>query len=429
MTTATISNTHMATGGLLLGLLVMAGSWWAQSNLGARLLPHGFCITGSPALLWLHVMSDSVIALAYLAIPVALLYVIRRRPDVPFGWLGLLFGAFIVACGTTHVMDVWTIWNPVYWYSGSLKAFTALVSVATAASLFRLVPTLLVQPSAAQLRRANEALEREVVARADTEKALQAAKRELEVRLQRTEVLLQSNSDLQQFAFIASHDLRSPLRSITGYLDLLQARYAQSLDAKAFDLIKRTAGAAAKMDRLTDGLLSYARLDAYDQPLQDVDCNKAVADSVLLIDGAIAESGATLQLGELPHVTGNASHLVQLFQNLMDNAIKYRQQRPPAITVSAQRGDGEWTFSVVDNGIGIDAQHRDRIFKIFERLHSDSDRMGSGIGLAVCQRIVERRGGRLWVDSVPGEGSTFFFTIPDATAPWATAERAGPMGE
>lgn len=413
MTTATVSNARLVTGGLSLSLLVMAGSWWAQSNLGAQLLPHGFCITGSPALLWLHVISDSVIAMAYLAIPVALLYVIRHRPEIPFGWLGLLFGAFIVACGTTHAMDVWTIWNPVYWYSGSLKAFTALVSVATAAALFHLVPALLALPSAAQLRRANEALEREVACRVDAEKALQAAKHELEVRLQRTEVLLQSNSDLQQFAFIASHDLRSPLRSITGYLDLLQARYGQSLDAKAIDLIQRTAGAAAKMDSLTDGLLSYARLDAQDQPMQDVDCNKAVADSVLLIDSAIAESGATLHLNDLPHVTGNAAQLVQLFQNLMDNAIKYRQQRPPEITVSARRGDGEWTFSVTDNGLGIDAQHRDRIFKIFERLHSDGDRMGSGIGLAVCQRIVERRGGRLWVDSVPGEGSTFFFTVPD----------------
>jgi light-regulated signal transduction histidine kinase (bacteriophytochrome) len=121
-------------------------------------------------------------------------------------------------------------------------------------------------------------------------------------------------------------------------------------------------------------------------------------------------------VGALPHVVGNAAQLVQLFQNLMDNAIKYRDHRPPEITVHAQRGDGEWLFSVADNGLGIDAQHCERIFKIFERLHGDGDRMGSGIGLAVCQRIVERRGGRLWVESVPGEGSTFFFTIPDITA-------------
>jgi light-regulated signal transduction histidine kinase (bacteriophytochrome) len=364
-------------------------------------------------LLWLHVISDAVTAVSYLVIPVALLYVIRRRPDVPFGWLGLLFGAFIVACGTTHAMGVWTIWNPDYWYAGSLKAFTALVSVASAAALFRLVPTLLVQPSAAQLRAVNAALEREVASRVEAEKALQAAKLELEARLQRTEVLLQSNSDLQQFAFIASHDLRSPLRSITGYLDLLQSRYRESLDAKAFDLIKRTAGAAAKMDRLTDGLLSYARLDANDEPMQAIDCNKCVADSLLLIDSDIAESGATLQIDDLPNVVGHPIQLVQLFQNLIDNAIKYRHQRPLVVTVSAKRGDSHWLFSVADNGLGIDAQHRHRIFKIFERLHVDGDRSGSGIGLAVCQRIVERRGGRLWVESTPGEGSTFFFTVPD----------------
>lgn len=413
MTFAAARNIRIAAGGLSLGVLVLAGSWWAQSNMGAQLLPHGFCITGSPGLLWLHVISDAVTAMSYLVIPVALLYVIRRRPDVPFGWLGLLFGAFIVACGTTHAMGVWTIWNPDYWYAGSLKAFTALVSVASAAALFRLVPTLLIQPSAAQLRTVNAALEREVASRVEAEKALQAAKHELEARLQRTEVLLQSNSDLQQFAFIASHDLRSPLRSITGYLDLLQTRYRESLDGKAFDLIKRTAGAAAKMDRLTDGLLSYARLDGYEQPLQEIDCSKCVADSLLLIDSDIAESGATLQIDDLPQVVGNPIQLTQLFQNLIDNAIKYRHQRPLVVKVSAKRGDGHWLFSVADNGLGIDAQHRHRIFKIFERLHVDGDRSGSGIGLAVCQRIVERRGGRLWVESTAGEGSTFFFTMPD----------------
>lgn len=415
---AATRNTQIAAGGLSLGLLVLAGSWWAQSNMGAQLLPHGFCITGSPGLLWLHVISDAIIALSYLAIPIALLYVIQRRPDVPFGWMGVLFGAFIVACGTTHAMGVWTIWNPDYWYAGSLKAFTALVSVATAAALFRLVPTLLVQPSAAQLRTVNAALEREVASRVEAEKALQLVKQELEARLRRTEALLQSNNDLQQFAFIASHDLRSPLRSITGYLDLLQSRYRESLDAKALDLIKRTAGAAAKMDRLTDGLLSYARLDALEQPLQAIDCNQCVADSLLLIDSDITESGATLHIDELPHVVGNPIQLEQLFQNLIGNAIKYRQQRPPVVKVSAQRGDGHWQFSVTDNGLGIDAQHRERIFKIFERLHVDGGRSGSGsgIGLAVCQRIVERRGGRLWLESTPGEGSTFFFTMPDIQA-------------
>ncbi len=413
MTFAAARNVRIAAGGLSLGVLVLAGSWWAQSTMGAQFLPHGFCITGSPSLLWLHVISDAVIALSYLAIPIALLYIIQRRPDVPFGWLGVLFGAFIVACGTTHAMGVWTIWNPDYWYAGSLKAFTALVSVATAAALFRLVPTLLVQPSAAQLRTVNAALEREVATRVEAEKALQAAKQELEARLERTEVLLRSNSDLQQFAFIASHDLRSPLRSITGYLDLLQSRYRESLDAKAFDLIKRTAGAAAKMDRLTDGLLSYARLDAYEQPLQEIDCNKCVAESLLLIDGDITESGATLQIDDLPHVVGNPIQLTQLFQNLIGNAIKYRQQHPPVVKVSGKRGDGYWLFSVADNGLGIEAQHRERIFKIFERLDVDGGRSGSGIGLAVCQRIVERRGGRLWVESTLGEGSTFFFTVPD----------------
>jgi signal transduction histidine kinase len=404
---------QLAVGGGAVGTILIAGTLWAQSNMGARLLPHAFCISGSPPLLWMHVISDALIFLAYVAIPLALLHFVRRRSDIPFGWIGLLFGAFIVACGSTHAMEVWTIWQPVYWYSGLVKVFTAGVSLATAAVLVQLMPRLLALPSAAQLRSANDALEREVNSRRQAEAALHVANEELERRLKASEALLLSNRDLQQFASIAAHDLRSPLRSIGGYLGVIEARHGQAVGPGGVAIIHRAKGAVMQMDRLTDGLLTYARLDAQEEPMAEVDCNVLLDDCRHALEAALAESGAHLQVERLPIVLADRTQLLQLFQNLLSNAIKYSDGAAPEIRVAARRGEHEWVFSVSDNGIGIEPQHCERIFKIFERLHSQQEYAGSGIGLAVCQRIVDRMGGRIWVESEPGQGSTFYVAMPD----------------
>jgi PAS domain S-box-containing protein len=173
-----------AGGGMLLALGGLAG--WMQARLGAQLLPHAFCITGSQPLLWLHLLSDAAISLAYLVIPVALWHVARRRRDIPFGWVGLLFAAFIVSCGITHAMEVWTLYQPVYWYSGVVKVFTAVASLGTAAVLIRLLPQVLALPSSAQLRQANDALQREVATRRQVEAELRAAQAELQTLVGRT---------------------------------------------------------------------------------------------------------------------------------------------------------------------------------------------------------------------------------------------------
>jgi signal transduction histidine kinase len=388
---------------MALGSLAILGAVaWAQSNEAAKLLPHGYCISGSPPLLWLHVISDALIALAYFAIPLSLVRFVRRRRDIPFGWMGMLFGLFIVACGLTHLMGVWTIWEPVYWYSGLVKAITAVASLGTAWALVRLMPLALALPSTAALRAVNQALEREITQRRQAESELKAVKQA-------------SGVELQQFASVASHDLRAPLRSVTGMLSMLQTRYGQVLDAAGLDVVRRAKRAVAQMDQLTDGLLSYARLDGEDQPKAQVDCNAVVADALMLLEVPVRESGAQVGVTPLPTVMANRQQLIRLFQNLISNAIKYCEVTPQ-LHISAERSDGGWTFSIQDNGIGIAPQHRERIFLMFERLHVDQSYEGTGIGLSICQRIVDGHGGRIWVEGAPKHGSIIFFTIPDKKA-------------
>lgn len=241
--------------------------------------------------------------------------------------------------------------------------------------------------------------------------------RDVTRQLQARAALMRSNHDLQQFAFVASHDLRAPLRSIRGYLDLLQARHAASLNDKGRDLIQRATAATQQLDSLTDDLLSYASVDTQKTAMEFVDTQVIVRDCLQLLDASISQARADITVQQLPTVCGDEVQLRQLFQNLIGNAIKYCRADTPQISVQAQRADAGWTFSVADNGIGIEAEHQLRIFEIFKRLHTQQEYSGTGMGLAICQRIVQRHAGRIWVESKPGHGSTFFFTIPDPKEP------------
>jgi PAS domain S-box-containing protein len=249
--------------------------------------------------------------------------------------------------------------------------------------------------------------------KATEQRLAQAVERATEQLHQTNAALVQRNLDLQQFAFVASHDLRTPLRSVKGLLTLLQARHASSLDAKGNDIITRATKAIGQMDELTEDLLSYARLDAPAQAFEPVDCNAVLADTLNFLDASLAQTGAQVTVEALPTLMGERGQLVQLFQNLLGNALKYCQGRTPLVQVSARRGTAEWVFQVADNGIGIAPQHLARIFEVFKRLHTAKEYSGNGIGLAICERIVVRHGGRIWVQSEPGQGSTFFFSIPD----------------
>jgi PAS domain S-box-containing protein len=649
-------------------------------------MPHGYCYMWDPRIVWLHVISDGLIAVAYYCIPIILIYFIRKNRSLPLNKIFWMFGIFILACGTTHVMEIWNIWHATYFVAGLIKAATAAVSLLTAAMLIPLVPKAMSLPNLVRSqqqasrelavlkfaldqhaivamtdvqgtityvnekfceisqyskhellgknhrilnsghhpkeffqqmyhtiangkvwhdqiknrakdgsfywvdttivptadeegkptryiairadisdrKRAEDALKESlaksetasrelavqkfaldqhaivamtdvkgtityvnekfceisqyskhellgknhrilnsghhpkeffqemystiaggnvwraeirnrakdgsiywvdttivptlgaegkpcqyVAIRADVterkraEEELAKLHREMETRnlkleeqtveLQRTreeleyrvimrtedlaksnETLESSNIELQQFAYIASHDLQSPLRSISGFVQLLKMDYEEKLDDQARDYIRRTVQSIAQMQTLIRDLLAYSRVDVRSRPFARVPLVDVFHGSVSLLESSIRDAGGQVTSDELPVVLGDNSQLAQLMQNLIGNGLKYHGTAPPHVHVSAEPGikKNEWIVSVRDNGIGIDPKYFERIFEIFKRLHDQKEYPGTGIGLAVCRRVVERHGGTIWVESVPGHGSNFRFSIP-----------------
>ncbi len=246
---------------------------------------------------------------------------------------------------------------------------------------------------------------RNITERKRQEEALQAA----------NDALTRSNGDLEQFAYSASHDLQEPLRMVSAYSDMLQRKFGSQLGPEGEEFIGYIINAAARMQQLLRDLRSFAQASnlAQDQ-VQNVNAADVLDRSLANLKSALDDSGAVLTRGSLPAVAMHEFQLEQLFQNIIGNAIRYRSQASPLIHIDAQRSDGTCTFSIRDNGIGIDPQYKEQIFGIFKRLHTTADYPGTGMGLAICQRIVERVGGRIWVESEPGRGSTFYFTVPQA---------------
>jgi PAS domain S-box-containing protein len=230
-------------------------------------------------------------------------------------------------------------------------------------------------------------------------------RKQLELRLER------SNAELAEYAAVASHDLQAPLRTISSYLGVLNARYAHLFDDKARKYFNYITESTSLMGRLIRGILEYSQAGGQDSPLETVDSNEAVRQALRNLDESIRQRDARISVQPLPYVRANAVDLTRLFQNLIGNAIKFCVEQPN-VTISARRSDHEWIFSVADNGPGIEKGSTERIFKLFQRLTSEAQVPGSGIGLATCKKIVDRHGGRIWVESTVGIGSIFFFTIP-----------------
>ncbi len=227
--------------------------------------------------------------------------------------------------------------------------------------------------------------------------------------------LRRSNEQLEQFAFVASHDLQEPLRMITSYLQLLERRYKDKLDQDANEFINYAVDGATRMKALINDLLAYSHVKTGEKDFARFDTRSALEQAITNLQISIAETDAQITYDSLPTIMGNEAQFVQLFQNLLSNAIKFHGEQTPQIAVKAERIGNVWKFSVKDNGIGIEAQYVDRIFVIFQRLHTKDRYPGTGIGLAICKKVVEHHGGRIWAESTPGNGSTFWFTIPFAS--------------
>ncbi|MBD0344733.1 MAG: hypothetical protein ICV63_07860, partial [Coleofasciculus sp. Co-bin14] len=274
-------------------------------------------------------------------------------------------------------------------------------------------------------------IQQETKERRQAEASLKQLNEELEDRVQRrtTELeeanvnLLHSNRELEQFAYVASHDLQEPLRAVNSYAQLLNRKYQGNLDAKADKYLGYIMEGATRMQQLINDLLEFSRVGTRGKPLQPTDCEGVLSQVLDNLKVAILESRTRVTYDPLPTIVGDEIQLIQLFQNLIGNAIKFRRvgdslgesdsvPEPPRVHVKAVPRDHEWVFSVEDNGIGMEAEYFERIFTIFQRLHSRAEYPGTGIGLAVCKKIVERHGGHIWVESELGVGTIFYFTIP-----------------
>ncbi|MEH2275204.1 MAG: ATP-binding protein [Nostoc sp.] len=395
-------------------------------------IPHGHCYLWQTGLVWLHIISDATIALAYYSIPFLLIYFISKRKDVPFNGVFLLFGAFIIACGTGHLMDIWTLWYPDYWIAGSLKALTAIISIYTAFALFYLIPQALTLPSPAQLEAINRVLSTEIVERKRIEKQLRFAE----------EVAQNSSQAKSEFLANMSHELRTPLNGILGFTQILQR--TESLTEKGRKGVGVIYQCGSHLLTLINDVLDLSKIEARKLELHAVDFYlPAFIDSVTEMCRIRAEQKVIAFLVELDPdlptgIHADEKRLRQVLINLLGNAIKFTHQGSVTFKVQVigqeSNANGQTNykirFQVIDTGTGITPEQAEKIFQPFEQVGNQKQQSeGTGLGLAISQKIVLLLGGQIQVESEFGKGSTFWFEakLPESKD-WAKVSRVVEQG-
>ncbi|MDZ8224284.1 ATP-binding protein [Nostoc sp. ChiVER01] len=393
---------------------------------------HGHCYLWKTGLVWLHIISDATIALAYYSIPFLLIYFISKRKDVPFNGVFMLFGAFIIACGTGHLMDIWTLWHPDYWIAGGLKALTAIISIYTAFALFHLMPQALTLPSPAQLEVINRVLSTEIVERKHIEKELRVAQ----------EVTQNSSQAKSEFLANMSHELRTPLNGILGYTQILQR--TESLSEKGRKGVGIIYQCGSHLLTLINDVLDLSKIEARKLELYPVDFYlPAFIDSVTEICRIRAEQKVIAFHVELDPdlpigIHADEKRLRQVLINLLSNAIKFTNQG--SVTFKVQvidqesnangKTDYKIRFQVIDTGTGIIPEQAEKIFQPFEQVGNQKRQSeGTGLGLAISQQIVLLMGSQIQVQSILGKGSTFWFEakLPESKD-WAKVSRVIEQG-
>ncbi|UUX96986.1 hybrid sensor histidine kinase/response regulator [Aquabacterium sp. J223] len=441
--------------GSITALLLCAGligaSWWAGRQMApGLLLPHGYCFTWVPGLLWTHVVSDLLIGLAYVSIPVTLLYFVRRRRDLPFHWIFVLFAVFIVSCGMTHWVDVWTVWNPDYWLAGGVKVVTAGASVFTAAALVMLVPKLLAIPTTAQLQQAKAALEAEIVARQAVEQALREERGALAERVEaRTRDLQAATAEAEaaraeaeranrlkdQFLAKVSHELRTPLQGMMGWLQILERG---GLPPERVQLaVQRALHNVHAQARLIDDLLDVSRIlsGKLSMELQPVEPAQRIRTAVDMLATTAERRQVPVVVDlppDLPPLQADPTRFEQVVWNLVGNAV---QASGPGQTVTVTAAvlpataaaSPRLRVAVADQGHGIERAELPSLFEPFRQSTRprEGDR-GLGLGLAITRGIVQQLGGEVTAESEgPGRGARFTVTLPLAAPTDAPAGSAG----
>lgn len=431
--------------------------FWNRLLDSSSYIPHGHCYLWQTGLVWLHITGDALIALAYYSIPITLLFFVRKRRDLPFEWIFLLFGAFIIFCGTGHLLDIWTLWHPDYWISGGLKAMTALVSVLTAVELYPLIPKALALPSPTELALTNQALQIQIGERRQAELELKRYQDQLEELVtQRTAELRTTNEQLQQeiierqriqeerelllqreqrareqaesanrvkdeFLAILSHELRTPLNPILGWTKLLQK---QQLSPEKAAIALETIGRNAKLQaRLIEDLLDISRIVGGKLTLNPTETDPKAIVLAAINTVSLAAEAKHIQIkteiaAEIGQILGDAGRLQQVVWNLLSNAVKFTSEGgrvEVTLTQEARDRSDFATIIVRDTGKGIAAEFLPRVFDRFWQEDSTNTRQfgGLGLGLAISRQIVELHGGTITAESAgEQQGATFTVRLP-----------------